>query len=116
MKITRLYHCTAWIKEEDNRIILESYGTDVAQIRKESDGHIIKIYRYPSATTAQHLRKFQKWLSDNVEFEIYCDYKFLLDKAVKYKKRLAVYAIDENGADCAFYDYSYNQYNDIFSY
>lgn len=116
MKITRLYNCTAWIKENGNRIILQSYSTKVAQIVKEGDGHIISIYRYPSTTTAQHLRKFQKWLYDNIDFEIYCNYKFLLDVAAKYKKRLAVYAINKNDADYILYDYSYNQYINIFSY
>lgn len=116
MKITRLYKCTAWIKQQDNRIILQSYNTIVAQIIKESDGHTISIYRYPSATTAQHLRKFQKWLYNNFDFEIYCNYKFLLNTAVKNKKRLAVYTTNENDTDYVVYDYSYNQYNNIFSH
>ena len=116
MKITQLYHCTAWIKENDDKIVLQSHNTIVAQIVKEENSHIISIYRYPSNTTAQHLRKFQKWIHDNVDFEIYCDYKFLLDTAVKYKKRLAVYVINENDADYIFYDYTYKQYNNIFSH
>lgn len=116
MKVTRLYKCTAWIKQQDNRIILQSYNTIVAQIEKAGDTHTISIYRYPSTTTAQHLRKFQKWLYNNVDIEIYCNYEFLLDVAVKYKKRLALYSIDVIGADYKLFDYTYNQYNNIFSH
>lgn len=116
MKFTRLYTCMSWIIEHDDRIILISYNTIVAQIVKENNKCIISIYRYPSATTAQHLRKFQKWLHDNVDFNIYCEYKFLLDVAVKNKKRLAIYGAGTNNVNYALYDFNYNQYKNIFSY
>lgn len=94
----RLYYCQADIATtRTGQIVLISYNTPVAIIDKKHD--FIAIYRYKSATTAQHLRKFQKWLYNNAPFELYQRYRDLLDLAVKKYK--ADFAIDR----CGFTDF-----------
>ena len=102
IKSTRLYYCKAHIETCNNQIVLYSYSTPVVIIDRRRE--FIAIYRYDSAITTQHLRKFQKWLYDNASFEMYQRYRNLLDLASKYKKRFAF-----DGADgYRFYDYSYD--------
>lgn len=104
-KSQRLYYCTADIEFNGAQIVLFSYNTPVVIIDRKRD--FIAIYRYNSATTAQHLRKFQKWLYGNAPLKMYQRYRDLLDLAVKkYKKRFAF-----DGADgYKFYDYSYDMW------
>lgn len=101
----RLYYCSATIQFCDNQIVLCSYATPVVIIDRKRN--FIAIYRYNTATTAQHLRKFQKWLYNNMPFEVYQRYRDLLDLAVKkYKKRFAI----DNKGGYKFFDYSYDMW------
>ena len=75
--IKKLYQCNAYytIDEINNRvrICLVSYSTKVVEIKCRNINHNandigIKTYRYPSDTTAQHIRKFIKLLKTSKEF------------------------------------------------
>ena len=99
-----LYYCNAEIQEYGAQTVLFSYVTPVVIIDRKRN--FIAIYRYNSATTAQHLRKFQKWLYNNAQFEVYHRYRDLLDLAVKYKKRFAI----DNKGRYKFFDYSFDMW------
>ena len=61
---SRLYYCTAWIIKPDfsDFLILQSYSTIVAAYQFSTD--ILWVFDYYSATTAQHVAKFCKWLQN----------------------------------------------------
>ena len=101
MKKERLYYCNAHIEYRNKeQIVLISYNTPVAIIDKQRD--LIAIYRYKSTTTAQHLRKFQKWIYYNMPFEYYQRFRDLLNLGVKQKARVCF--------DCR------SEYIDLFNY
>ena len=58
----RLYYCTAWIIKPDfsDFLILQSYSTIVAAYQFSTG--ILWVFGYYSATTAQHVAKFRKWI------------------------------------------------------
>ena len=60
----KLYYCNATCDNER----LYSYGLNVVKFITLGYGSLmVWVYRYPSMTTAQHLRKYAKWLADNGE-------------------------------------------------
>ena len=61
-QIEQLYTCKAWVYMPDNSdfIILQSYSTIVAAFQFSTG--ILWVFGYYSATTAQHVAKFCKWL------------------------------------------------------
>lgn len=79
----RLYTCRAWVYMPDNSdfIILRSYSTIVAAFQRSTN--ILWVFGYYSATTAQHVAKFRKWLRHEfntgrnypVTFRLYNDSK-----------------------------------------
>ena len=58
----RLYYCKAWTLQSaySRWILLQSYNTIVAAYDKNTE--ILFVFDYYSATTSQHVAKFQKWL------------------------------------------------------
>lgn len=62
---SQLYSCKAWIIKPDfsDFLILQSYSTIVA-VYQFSTG-ILWVFGYYSATTAQHVAKFRKWIRYN---------------------------------------------------
>lgn len=62
MASRRLYHCKAWIMQSrySKWIILQSYSTIVAAYDKNTE--ILWVFDRYSATTSQHVAKFEKWL------------------------------------------------------
>ena len=62
VKTIRLYYCKAWITQSkySRWILLQSYKTIVAAYDKNTE--ILYVFDYYSATTSQHIAKFQKWL------------------------------------------------------
>lgn len=59
---SRLYYCKAWIIKPDfsDFLILQSYSTIVAAYQFSTS--ILWVFGYYSATTAQHVAKFQNWI------------------------------------------------------
>lgn len=59
---SQLYSCKAWILHPDfsDFLILQSYSTVVAAYQFSTG--ILWVFGYYSATTAQHVAKFCKWL------------------------------------------------------
>lgn len=104
MKKERLYYCNAYIEYRyKGQVVLISYNTPVAIIDEHRD--LIAIYRYNSATTAQHLRKFQRWLYYNMPFEYYQRFRDLLNLGVKQKARVC---FDYHGKNTDLFKYSYD--------
>ena len=66
-KLCKLYSCNAEIWECSGILILVSYGTPIAVFAPE-DGSLYDclrvVYGY-TATSAQHISKFEKWLAEN---------------------------------------------------
>lgn len=66
-KRCRLYSCNAEIWECSGILILVSYGTPIAVFAPD-DGSLCDclrvVYGY-TATSAQHISKFKKWLAEN---------------------------------------------------
>ena len=62
VQVEQLYYCKAWVFMPDNSdfIILQSYSTIVAAYQYSTG--ILWVFGYYSATTAQHVAKFCKWL------------------------------------------------------
>ena len=62
VKTIRLYYCKAWITQSkySRWILLQRYKTIVAAYDKNTE--ILYVFDYYSATTSQHIAKFQKWL------------------------------------------------------
>lgn len=60
---SQLYSCKAWILHPDfsDFLILQSYSTIVAAYQFSTN--ILWVFGYYSATTAQHVAKFRKWIS-----------------------------------------------------
>lgn len=66
-KLCRLYSCSAEIWEYDGILALVSYGTPIAVCPLEYGALydcLRVVYGY-TATSAQHISKFKKWLSEN---------------------------------------------------
>ena len=64
VQVEQLYYCKAWVYMPDNSdfIILRSYSTIVAAYQRTTG--ILWVFDYYSATTAQHVAKFCKWLQN----------------------------------------------------
>lgn len=62
MKSSRLNHCSAWIISSNYSkwVLLQSYKTIVAAYDKNTE--TLFVFNRYSATTLQHVVKFQKWL------------------------------------------------------
>ena len=65
-KLCRLYSCSAEIWEYDGILALVSYGTPIAVCPLEGSLYdcLRVVYGY-TATSAQHISKFKKWLAEN---------------------------------------------------
>ena len=65
-KLCRLYSCSAEIWEYDGILALVSYGTPIAVCTLEGSFYdcLRVVYGY-TATSAQHISKFKKWLAEN---------------------------------------------------
>ena len=65
-KSCKLYSCNAEIRECMGTLVLVSYGTPIAVYT--DDGSLYDclrvVYRY-TATSSQHISKFEKWLAEN---------------------------------------------------
>lgn len=79
----RLYHCTAEIDKSG----VISYSTKVVDIQEFNQFTDMLIYRYPSNTTAQHLRKAVRWFAEHNEQRLSVMLKMGLDYGVKHKVR-----------------------------
>ena len=66
-KRCKLYSCNAEIRECNGILVLVSYGTPIAVFAPD-DGTLYDclrvVYGY-TATSSQHISKFQKWLAEN---------------------------------------------------
>lgn len=82
----KLYYCNATCDNER----LYSYGLNVVKFITLGYGSLmVWVYRYPSMTTAQHLRKYAKWLEEQGEKDKSALLTACLDTAVKKKERYA---------------------------
>ena len=65
-KRCKLYSCNAWIWEFKGILVLVSYGTPIAVYAYSSSFYdcLRVVYGY-TATSAQHISKFIKWLDEN---------------------------------------------------
>ena len=65
-KLCRLYSCSAEIWEYDGILVLVSYGTPIAVCTLDGSLYdcLRVVYGY-TATSAQHISKFKKWLAEN---------------------------------------------------
>jgi hypothetical protein len=88
--MTKLYTCTAQCDE--NTLI--SYNTKLVNINRNEDRVEINIYRYPSATSAQHLRKYTNWLREHNEGLVADVYNLALNDMVANHKRFATATFD----------------------
>lgn len=81
-----LYSCNARCNAEE----LVSYRTPLVRIEKVGDVYRAGVYRYPTNTSAQHLRKYVKWLKEkgykSQAYAVEC----ALDFGVKNKLRYVV--------------------------
>ena len=74
--ISRLYYSSAYyeINTSGNTVILKliSYSTKICEIKVEFVPYLpnvyIKLWRYPTITSQQHIRKFAKMLQKNFGF------------------------------------------------
>lgn len=75
----RLYHCSAYYtRETDGKIYilkLISYNTKICEVIYEKLGYYdysfnIKLWRYPSITSQQHIRKFANLLIHDKDFKV----------------------------------------------
>lgn len=73
---SRLYTCKAWIIKPDfsDFLILQSYSTIVAAYQFSTG--ILWVFDYYSATTAQHIAKFHKWIRH--DYKIGCNYPWIV--------------------------------------
>lgn len=66
-KPERLYNCQAWVYRYGNRFFLRSYNTFIAAY-DPAEETVFDFLRYAygyTATSAQHIGKFKKWLAEN---------------------------------------------------
>ena len=73
----RLYSCSAYIELYENKngynYELISYNTKICKviIYVDCDGYEdirVKLWRFPSATSQKHIRKFAKWLEQHIRY------------------------------------------------
>ena len=79
----RLYYCNATC----DRARLDSYGLNLVKFRTFNGGIAVHVYRYPSMTSAQHLRKYAQWLAEVGESIKSSLLTACLDAGVKNKVR-----------------------------
>lgn len=94
----RLYYCKAQIIYPDfsDFIILRSYSTIVAAYQHTSG--ILWVFGYYSATTAQHVAKFQNWIRYKYNTGWYYPRKVNLYNDSKTGKRAARKNLDDDFA------------------
>jgi hypothetical protein len=78
--MTQLYYCNATCDE--NQLI--SYATPLVELFTSRDTNMLHVglYRFPSSTSAQHLRKYVKWLREHNENAKATLLAYALDTAV----------------------------------
>lgn len=95
---SQLYSCKAWILHPDfsDFLILQSYSTIVAAYQFSTN--ILWVFGYYSATTAQHVAKFCKWLQNECNTSWNYPRKVNLYNDSKTGKRAARKNLDDDFA------------------
>lgn len=91
--LKKLYSCKAYASVDG----MISYSTPLVSFETYNNGFEVRVYRYPSSTSNQHLRKYVQWLREQGHEDRAVTLRACLDYSIAHKEKY-VQATYEEGA------------------